>query len=370
MRDRPELHAALAERAATVQPSDDALLLYTSGSTGRPKGVVHTHRSIVSNIDVEVQYFPFTESDVTLVHFPINHVAATVEIVFAAIYGGSRMVHMDQFDPVASLEAIEHEGVTMVGGVPVMFLMQMQTPNFAQMDWSKVRAFVWAGAAAPRRMIEALNRVVAQTGARLITGYGATEMAGFVTYTEPDDDIDTLADTVGHIVPPFELKIAGDDGQELSDGEVGEVAVRGPFLMDRYLNKPDATAAVLRDSWYYSGDLGSRDARGYVTLTGRRSEMFKTGGENVFPREIEEVLERHPAVLFAAVLGVKDDFYGEVGRAFIMVKPGQQTEPDELRAHCKSALANFKVPKHFDVRAQLPLLPNGKVNKPVLRADL
>lgn len=368
---RDHLNEALARRAATVHPQDEVLLMYTSGSTGKPKGVLHTHHSILANVAVEREHFDFGENTRALLHFPINHVAADVEIGYTAVYGGGCIVLMDRFDAQGSLEVIEKERITVVGQVPVMYLLQFQAPKFPQMDWSHVQAFVWSGSAAPEIMLDVLSAICEKTGARLITGYGSTELCGFCTYSAPDDSRLLLARAAGRIAAPFQMRVVDDDRRSLPPGETGEIAVRGDIVMKGYLNNPSATADALdAEGWYYTGDVGHMDAEGCLFLTGRRSEMFKTGGENVYPREIEEVLERHPAVLFAAVTGVPDELYSEVGHAFLMLKPGQTVTAEELRTYCKDRLANFKVPKHFDLRPELPLLANGKVNKPALRKEL
>jgi len=370
-RPRPELDALLAQRSAEVRAENETLLMYTSGSTGRPKGVLQTHGSIVSNIANEVQYFDWNEATRALLHFPINHVAADVEIGFASVYAGATIVFMDRFDPAGSLEVIERERITAIGQVPVMYLMQFQAPKFPEMDWSHVKTFIWGGSAAPSLLLDVLTAVARDNNARLITGYGSTELCGFVTYTLPEDEGERLAKSAGKMVPPCEMRIVDENRADVPCGEVGEIAIRGPVVMKGYLNDPVATAAVLDEAgWYYTGDLGRVDEAGYLFIAGRRTEMFKSGGENVFPREVEEMLEKHPAVLFAAVIGVPDPFYTEIGRAFIMVKPGQAVTEEELRSYCKSHLANFKVPKAFDIRPQLPLLANGKVNKPALKAEL
>ncbi len=369
--ERPELEQALRSRASQVHDDDETLLLYTSGSTGKPKGVVHTHRSIVENIKVEKEKFYFGEEMRGLIHFPINHVAADVELGFAGIMAGGFIVCMDRFDPVEALKTIEREKLTVLGQVPVMFLMQFKEPQFAQSDLSSVRQFVWAGASAPKIMIDVLSQVCAKTGATLITGYGSTEVCGFVTYTEKGDPLETLMKTAGKIAAPFELKITDEQRNELPDGQIGEIAVRGPFLMKGYYNNPEATAAAIdNDGWYYTSDLAFKDEHGYIHITGRSSEMFKSGGENVYPREIEEVLESQPSVLFSAVIGVPDEIFQEVGWAFIMTKPGMTVEEDELRSLCKEKLANFKVPKKFFVRPLLPLLASGKVNKIALKEEI
>lgn len=369
-RSRPQMDSVLEARASEVSDRDATLLLYTSGSTGKPKGVVHTHSSIVENIKVEVKKFYFDEHTRGLLHFPINHVAAVVELGFAAIMAGGFLVCMDKFDPRESLQMLEKEKLTTLGQVPAMFLLQFKDPQFAQTDLSNVRQYLWAGAAAPRVMLDVLSRVCEKTGATMITGYGSTEVCGFVTYTEKGDDLERLARTAGKIAEAFELKIVDSDRNELPDGEVGEVAVRGPFLMSGYYNNWEATEKVIDpDGWYYTSDMAFKDADGYIHLTGRASEMYKSGGENVYPREIEEVIESHGSVLFAAVIPVPDEVYQEVGWAYAMLQPGKDVSEEELRAWCKSKLSNFKVPKRFFVRQALPLLPTGKVDKVVLRKE-
>ncbi len=368
---RPEMADELERRAVQVQPDDPMLVMYTSGSTGKPKGVVHTHRSIIENIRVEIEYFGMNGSDRALLHFPINHVAADVEIGFAMIMGGGTLVFMDKFDPGETLRVLQQEKITVLGQIPVMFLMQFKDPAFFSTDFSSIRAFIWAGAAAPKIMMDLLAGICAQTGAVMITGYGSTEVCGFVTYTRQGDDRGTLMKTAGAIAEPFELKIVDPERRALPDGQIGEIAVRGPFLMKEYLNRPQDTAAVIdSDGWYYTSDLASRDERGYITIAGRSSEMFKTGGENVYPREIEELLETHAKVLFAAVIAVPDELYQEVGWAYVMPMPGQTVTAEELISLCRAKMANYKIPKQIWVRESLPLLGSGKVNKLLLKKEI
>ena len=372
-RRRPEADEALARRAARVVPEDEALLLYTSGSTGKPKGVLHTHGSIIANIGVQIKKFHWEEERPLrgLCHFPINHVAADTEIGFGAIMAGLTLIFMDKFDPAATLAIIEKEKINMLGQVPVMFLMEFKEPSFGSTDLSSINRFIWAGSTAPKIMLDVLGAIASKTGAILLTGYGSTETGGFITYTGKDDGADTLMNTAGKMAEEFELKIVDEKRREIPDGQVGEIAVRGPFLMKGYFNNPEATAAVVDgDGWYYTSDLAFRDERGYIHIAGRSSEMYKSGGENVYPREIEERIESHPAVLFSAVIGVPDDIYQEVGWAFVMLLPGQTTTKEELRTLCKEKLANFKVPKRFFIRPVLPLLPSGKVNKVALKQEV
>lgn len=369
-RDRSSLDGALECRAAEIRPEDEALLMYTSGSTGRPKGVVHTHASIVANIMMEKERL-FVDDDLRmLLHFPINHVAADVEFAMAAQVSGGTLVMMDHFDPAASLETIKKERITGLGQVPTMFLLQFRDPSFTLDKFDSVRQFIWAGSAAPRLMIEVLTMVCQSTGAKMYTGYGSTEVGGFVTYTRHDDEIETLSSTAGEIAVPFELKIADLDGNELPDGQVGEILVRGPFLMKGYLNDPEATkAAIDHEGWYHTSDLAMKDERGYIRIAGRSSEMFKSGGENVYPREVEDVIESHPTVLMAMVVSVPDELFQEVGWAYVMNRPGQEADPDDLADLCKQKLANFKVPKKFFVRPLLPIAPTGKLDRKALKNE-
>ncbi|MCP4641032.1 MAG: acyl--CoA ligase [bacterium] len=368
---RPHLDDALADRASEGRPEDLALLMYTSGSTGKPKGVLHDHRGILASVAAEAHHFDFSEATRSLIHFPINHVAADVELGMVTLYAGGSIVMVDRFDATDSLKVIEQERITLIGQVPAMFLMQFATPHFPAMDWSHVDLFVWSGSVAPRILVETLTKIASKTGARLMNGYGSTELAGLVTYTAPDDNLDALCDTAGRVVPPFELRIVDDERREVPAGTIGEMAVRGPSVMRGYLNKPDQTAAVTdAEGWFYTSDLAWLDDNGRLHITGRKSEMFKSGGENVYPREVEDVLEAHPDILLSAVIGVRDAVYQEVGHAFVMPKPGKILKSKELRAYCKQHLANFKVPKHIEFREALPILGTGKVNKVALKDEL
>lgn len=368
---RSHLGAELERRAAEVLPEADVLLMYTSGSTGKPKGVVQTHASILSNVEKQVEFFFMDRESRVLLHFPINHVAADVEIGYATIYAGGCLVMMDRFDPAETLTILGHQRVTMLGQIPAMFLMQAGLPNFLDTDFSSLKVIVWGGAPAPQKLLKGLQQIATKIGARLVTGYGSTEACGFITYTQPDDSFELLAASVGRPPKGFEIRIVDDNRQPVSAGCVGEVALRGPFLFREYLNQPQVTAECKdNQGWFYSGDLGYLDDSGVLFLSGRKSEMYKTGGENVFPQEIEEVLCSHPAVAMAAVVGVPDPLYQEVGHALVLLRQGVSVTEQQLREHCRDHLANFKVPKRCEVCTELPLLPNGKVNKVQLKKEI
>jgi len=368
---RPEYETELRDRMAEANAEDEALLMYTSGATGKPKGVLHTHHTILQNVAREAEYFSVHAQDRLLLHFPINHVAADVEIGYVAVYAGATLVMMDHFDARESLDLIEREKITFMGQVPTMYLMQMHTPGFSARDWSHIQKFIWGGASAPDDMIAALSEIALKNNAHLVTGYGVTELGGFVTFTQPQDSAGFLAKSVGKAAPPYEIRIVNEHRESVPAGKIGELAFRGPVVMKGYLNAPVQTAeAIDEQGWYYTKDLAWMDAEGNIFLAGRSSEMYKSGGENVFPREIEDVLEEHPAVLFAAVMGIPDNLFGEVGHAFVVLKPGQSVTGEVLQRHCRAHLATFKVPKHIEIRPQLPLLPSGKVNKLALRREL
>ena len=328
-----------------------------------------THRNIIAAIEVEVKHFMVNHEPGEgkfLLHFPINHVAGAVEIAYACIYSGVPMVLMDKFDAAATLATIAKEKITVLGQVPAMFLLEFKVPDFDGYDLSSIRNYMWAGAAAPEGMVKKL----AATGATLVTGYGQTENAGFITYSKPGDSMDDLIKTVGKCDDAFEIKLMNNDGKEVPKGEVGEIWMKGDLVMKGYWNNPSATAeTIVEGGWLRSGDLATMDERGYITIVGRTKEMFKSGGYNVYPREIEAVIERHPNVAFVTIVPIPDETWQEVGKAFIMPVPGTEIKEEELRELCKKHLANYKVPKEFEVRPILPLLPTGKINRLALVAE-
>lgn len=359
--------APLREAEAAVSTDDGVLVVYTSGTTGRPKGAVLTHRNIISNILAETRQWDIGPRDRIMFHLPVNHVGGATELSFAAIMGKATLVALPSFHPVKTLEMVARERVTVLGQVPTMFALEFSLPNFGEFDLSSVRLVVVSGAPPTREVIEGMFRICADVR----TGYGMTEVAGFATYTAPGDDVETVFSTVGKIAPEFELKIVDANRRELPSGEVGEIALRGEFVMKEYLRLPEETAqAVDREGWFYTGDLGVLDGRGYLRLVGRLKEMYITGGYNVYPAEIEDALTRHPAVLMAACLGVPDPVLGEVGRAYVVCRPGMTVGEAELKAFLSERLADYKIPKQYVFREALPLTPLGKIDKKALAGEI
>jgi acyl-CoA synthetase (AMP-forming)/AMP-acid ligase II len=353
----------LADRAAAVEPMDPALIVYTSGSSGKPKGAVLSHRGLCFGNAVQGREFG-VHLPRAVCPFPINHVACVGDTCCTTMIRGGTVVFLERFDPVRVLETIETESINLWIGVPTMFILAAATPGFEARDLSSLRTLVWGGAPMPREHIERFQSL----GARLLTLYGLTESTTDISFTPPWADIDDLAATVGRPPAEFPCRVARPDGEVCDPNEAGEIQVRGDFVMLGYFNRPEATRdAFTADGWLKSGDVGYFRPDGALVFTGRLSEMFKSGGFNVYPREIEDVLAQHPAVALVAVIGVSDPLYGEVGEAYVQLAQG--ADADDLAAFCKARLADYKVPKRFFLRDVLPVLPVGKIDKPLLKRE-
>jgi len=356
----------LLARREAVEPADPALIVYTSGSTGRSKGALLPHRGLVKCS--RVQCGIWNARPIRVQNFlPINHIGCVGDISCYALVGGGTIAFLEKFDPAAAMEEIVRDGITVWGGVPTTLQMSLALPGFAQYDLSRVQIVAWSGAAAPADLIRRLREITP----RLSNAYGMTETVGSVTFVAPCDDIDVLAHTVGKPVDQYEVRIAGPDGSALDTGRPGEIQVRGDFVMKGYWNRPEATLETLdAEGWLHTGDVGLWREDGNIVLVGRMKEMFKSGGYNVYPREIEIVLEEHPAVDMAAVIGMPDPLYGEVGHAFVIKARAGALDRTALLEHCRARLANYKIPKSFAIADELPMLPIGKIDKRALRERL
>jgi acyl-CoA synthetase (AMP-forming)/AMP-acid ligase II len=358
---REDALAAARERVAATDP---CLVVYTSGTTGRPKGAVITHHGLVRVARVQNAIWPVAPLRV-INNLPVNHIGCVGDVTCDTLVPGGTIVFQEQFDPEGMLRLVEAERVTMFGHVPTALQLVVSHPRFDTTDFSSVQLIIWEGAAAPVDLIERLRAKCPN----LANAYGMTETVGSVTFTFDADDAEVLADSVGWPVPEYGVRIARTDGATADDGETGEIQVKGDFVTTGYWNRPEATAELFTpDGWLRTGDLATQGPDGAIRLIGRLKEMYKSGGYNVYPREIEQVLESHPEVAMAAVIGVADPLYQEVGHAFVMPHPGRAPAVEDLERHCRGQLANYKVPKRFTVATELPMLPIGKVDKQALKA--
>jgi acyl-CoA synthetase (AMP-forming)/AMP-acid ligase II len=358
---------ATATPLPVVDPDDPAQIQYTSGTTGRPKGAVLHHRGIVNNARlVYVDRLGLGPGLVQLSPMPLFHTAGCAMAVLGTIACVGTLVLPPYFDPGLVLELVEAERAQCVLGVPTMLIAYLDHPRFAETDVSSVRCVVTGGAVVPPALV---RRVETALHARLSIVFAQTESSPVITQTALDDSDEDRATTLGRPLAQTDVKIADvTTGATVAPDVVGEICTRGYHVMTGYFDDPQATAAAIdADGWLHTGDLGSMDARGYCRIGGRLKDMIIRGGENIYPREIEQVLFDHEDVADVAVLGVPDGTWGEQVAAFIRPVDGRTPDPDALFAYCRERLAPFKAPRHWTIVDALPLTPSGKVQKYVLR---
>ena len=345
-----------------VQPSDLMSVLYTSGTTGKPKGAMLTHRNISFDAQACSKALPVTHDDVWLAALPMFHsYAETVLIVLPAVMGAS-VVMQERFIPDNTMRLIEEYQVTTFPGVPAMYATFLQVAPENRSSLASLKWCVSGGAPMPLEVMRAFEQ---EFDLLVLEGDGPTECSP-VTSINPWD-AERKPGSVGLPLPGMEIKIFDEKDRELPPEEIGEIVVQGDNVMKGYWNRPQETAEALRSGWLHTGDLGKKDADGYVYIVDRKKDMVLVGGLNVYPREIEDVLYSHPKVLQAAVVGVPDKLRGEAVKAFIVLKPGQTCSAKEIRTFCRERLAVFKVPRHVEFRDELPMSNTGKVLKRELR---
>lgn len=341
-----------------------AAIIYTSGSTGRPKGCMLPNKSMVHRVLVQIDEYPLERSPSMYVPFPLNHVGGLVLMSGFAMASGGAAHFREQFLPGDVGNIVEKQGINFLALLPTMYQMIFDADGFDAGQFRDVEIFFWSGVRMPRSMIEQLRGM---GSGQVRTNYGATELCSSLTCSDPDLDIDTLAITIGRS-RSGELRVVKKDGKACQVGEIGEIQARREFCMAGYLNNPEATAAAYtEDGWLKTGDLVEVLPDGNLSFVGRVTDMYKSGGENIYPAEIEACIEANPKVNLVAVIGVADDLYGEVGRAYILKTPDVDLSGEEMKAWCAERLANYKIPKQFDICRELPLLANGKIDKVTLR---
>jgi fatty-acyl-CoA synthase len=363
-------HAELKARMAGLDPHDPINLQYTSGTTGFPKGATLTHHNILNNGYSIGELLNYTEHDRVVIPVPFYHCfGMVIGNLNALSHGAATIIPGRGFTPAAALEAVQDFGGTSLYGVPTMFIAELALPDFASYDLSTLRTGVMAGSLCP---IEVMNRVISEMNMKDVAiCYGMTETSPVSTMTRDGDTLQQRTETVGRTMPRLESKIVDPLGEVLERGEIGELCTRGYAVMQGYWNQPDKTAeAIDADGWMHTGDLARMDDDGYVLIEGRMKDMVIRGGENIYPREIEEFLYTHPSIQDVQVIGVPDTRYGEELMACIILKPG--AEPLDAAAvaeFCRGKLAHYKVPRYVDVRSSFPMTVSGKIRKVEMREE-
>ncbi|MFI5956238.1 AMP-binding protein [Cryptosporangium sp. NPDC051539] len=373
----PEWNALMASgRAADrsafpddLDPDDPVNIQYTSGTTGFPKGATLTHHNLLNNGFFVGEGCGYTEEDRVCIPVPYYHCFGMgMGNLGATSHGATMVIPAPAFDPALTLKAVQDERCTSLYGVPTMFIAELGLPDFASYDLSSLRTGIMAGSPCP---VEVMKRVVAEMGMAEITiCYGMTETSPVSTQTGADDSLDRRTATVGRVHPHLEVKIVDPaTGQVVPRGETGEFCTRGYSVMRGYWNEPEKTAEVLDEArWMHTGDLATMDEEGYLNIVGRIKDMVIRGGENVYPREVEEFLYTHPDIVDAQVIGVPDAKYGEELMAWVCLRPGAgPLTAEALRAFCAGKLAHFKIPRYVKIVEGFPMTVTGKIRKVEMR---
>lgn len=355
---------ALDERAASLHFDDPINIQYTSGTTGFPKGALLSHHNIVNNARFIGQCMRISHEDRICIPVPFYHCFGMVlGNMVCVVHGATMVIPAEYFDPLATLRTVHKERCTALYGVPTMFIAELEHPDFHQFDLSSLRTGIMAGSPCP---IEVMKRVVELMHCREITiAYGLTEASPVITQTRADDPIERRVATVGRPLPHTEVQIVDPaTGKIVPPGTPGELCTRGYLVMKGYYNDPDATRRAIDDhGWLHTGDLATMDEHGYCNITGRVKDMIIRGGENIYPREIEEFLYTHPKISQAQVIGVPDRKYGEEVMAWIQLKEGEQATADEIREFCRGKIASYKIPKYIKFVDAFPMTVTGKIQK-------
>jgi len=362
-----EHHARLAQLAAELRPDDAINIQFTSGTTGNPKGATLSHCNILNNGCLTGAAMGLSPQDRLCIPVPLYHCFGMVLSVLACVAHGATMVFPGEaFDPLDTLKAVEEERCTALHGVPTMFIMELDHPSFSQFDLSSLRTGIMAGAPCP---VEVMRRLISEMHMDdILIAYGQTEVSPINNMTLPNDSLERRTETVGRAVPWVEIKVIDDAGRVVRVGEKGEICTRGYSVMQGYWNDPERTAETIdAGGWLHSGDLAVMDGDGYVQIVGRIKDMIIRGGENIYPREIEEFLYQHPAISEVQVFGVPDEKMGEEVCAWIQLNAGHELSADDVKDYCRDKITHFKIPRYIDFVDEYPMTVTGKIQKFVMR---
>jgi fatty-acyl-CoA synthase len=350
-----------------LDPDDPINIQFTSGTTGSPKGATLTHYNILNNARFTARTMDLTEADRLCIPVPLYHCFGMVLGTLACVTTGSSMIFPSEaFEPAATLAAVSGERCTALYGVPTMFVAMLDHPDFRRHDYTSLRTGIMAGAPCP---IEVMRQVIGSLHMPQVTiGYGMTETSPISFQSGIDDSLDDRVSTVGRIHPHVEVKIIDTAGNTVDAGEQGELCTRGYSVMRGYWNDEERTREAIDDGgWMHTGDLATIDARGYCRIVGRVKDMIIRGGENIYPREIEEFLYRHPKIAEVQVFGVPDAKYGEEVCAWIVARPGETMTEDEVKAFCQGQIAHYKMPRYIRFKDAIPMTVTGKPQKFLMR---
>ncbi len=365
--DEPAALQRVQALQATLDRNDAVNIQFTSGTTGTPKGATLTHRNIVNNGYFIGECMRLSEQDRLCIPVPFYHCFGMVLGNMACLTHGSCMVVPGEgFDPLLTLQTVQDERCTALHGVPTMFIAELEHPRFAEFDLTSLRTGIMAGSTCP---IEVMKKVVNLMHMDQVTiAYGMTETSPVSFQTTPDDPLDRRVDSVGRIHPHVEVRLVDGEGNVVPRGAVGELQTRGYSVMKGYWNDPVRTAeAIDADGWMHTGDLATIDEEGYCRIVGRLKDMLIRGGENIYPREIEEFLHTHPAVADVQVFGVPDEKFGEEVCAWVRLAEGKSCTAQDIRDFCRGAIAYYKVPRYVEFVKEFPMTITGKVQKFVMR---
>jgi len=364
---KEEHRASLQELGERLQFDEPINIQFTSGTTGLPKGATLTHHNVLNNGYFLGEAMGYTPQDKVCIPVPLYHCFGMVIGNLACMTHGSAMVLPGEgFDPLATLETVSEERCTSLYGVPTMFIAELDHPEFGRFDLNSLRTGMMAGSPCP---IEVMRRCISEMNLREMTiGYGMTETSPVSTQTALDDPLERRVSTVGRVHPHVEVKIIDREGRIVPRGAPGEFCTRGYSVMLGYWDDDERTKqAVDASGWMHTGDLATMDTDGYCNIVGRIKDMVIRGGENVYPREIEEFLHRHPKIQDVAVFGVPDNRYGEEICAWIKIRAGEALTADEVRDFCRDQIAHYKVPRHIRFVEDFPMTVTGKVQKFIMR---
>jgi acyl-CoA synthetase (AMP-forming)/AMP-acid ligase II len=352
-----------------IEVDDACVLFYTSGTTGRPKGAIHTHKSLIAEA-TRVPHRDLGSDDVALCVMPFFHVGGAAAYLFPAFACGATLVVHRSFDETQVLQAIEKEKITYIYLVPAMIIRLLEHPDLDTYDLSSLRSVAYTGAPMP---IEALKKGIDRFGQVFIQFLGQTETLNLTVLKKQDHKVKgspqetKRLESAGKPLAADELRIVDEQGQDVPPGEAGEIIARSDRVMQGYWQAPQETAKTIKDGWLYTGDVGQMDEDGYVYIVDRKKDMIISGGENIYSREVEEVLYMHPAVIEAAVVGTPDEKWGESVKAVLVLKPGASASEEEIIDFCKEHLASYKKPRSVEFWDGLPRTGSGKVRKNEIR---